>query len=113
MPVLAITAADKAGLNAGKRMRAQHLRGSTALAYEADVLLVLNNKYDLVSRQQLLYHVGGADKFRQWTVLTIEKNRNGRAGVDLEYRKRFDQNRFESDAHLVTDQLVDDRLLLE
>lgn len=113
VPVLAITAADKGGLTSGKRMRAQHLRGSTALAYEADVLLVINSKYDLVSRQTLMYTVGGADKYKQWVVLTIEKNRNGRAGIDLEYRKRFDQNRFEPNAQLVTDQLVDDRMIIE
>lgn len=112
VPVLAISAADKAGLTSGKRMRAQHLRGSTALAYECDVMLILNSKYDLVSRQHLVY-AANADKFRQWVVLSIEKNRNGRAGLDLEFRKRFEQNRFEPDGGLVQEQLVDERLVLE
>jgi replicative DNA helicase len=113
IPVLAISAADKTGLQSGRRMRAQHLRGSTALAYESDVMLILNNKYDIVSRQHLVYGVGNAERFRQWAVVTIEKNRNGRAGLDLEFRKRFDQNRFETKGRLVTEQLIDERLILE
>lgn len=113
IPVIAISAADKVGLQSGKRMRAQHLRGSTALAYESDVMLILNNKYDIVSRQHLVYGVGNAERFRQWAVVSIEKNRNGRAGLDLEFRKRFDQNRFESVGRLVTEQLIDERLVLE
>lgn len=113
IPVIAISAADKTGLQSGKRMRAQHLRGSTALAYESDVMLILNNKYDLVSRQHLVYGVGNAERFRQWAVVSIEKNRNGRAGLDLEFRKRFDQNRFETEGRLVAEALIDERLILE
>ena len=31
------------------------MRGSSALAYEADVVLVLNNKFDIVARHHLTY----------------------------------------------------------
>ncbi|GAB7003130.1 hypothetical protein JCM18899A_06010 [Nocardioides sp. AN3] len=112
VPVLAISASDKAGLLSGKRMRAHHLRGSTALAYECDVLLILNNKYDIVSRQHLAY-AANAESFRQWVVLSVEKNRNGRAGIEMEFRKHFEQNRFDPDGALVREQLVDERLILE
>jgi len=44
VPILAIVAADKASLVSGKRMRVHDLRGSSALAYEADVVLILNDK---------------------------------------------------------------------
>ena len=57
MPVLAIVAADKAGLESGKRMRVNHLRGSSSLAYEADTVLLLNNKFDVVARHHLVYDV--------------------------------------------------------
>jgi replicative DNA helicase len=112
VPVLAISASDKAGLLSGKRMRAHHLRGSTALAYECDVLLILNSKYDIVSRQHLVF-AANAETFRQWVVLSVEKNRNGRAGVELEFRKHFEQNRFDPEGALVREQLVDERLVLE
>ncbi|MGH8964427.1 MAG: DnaB-like helicase C-terminal domain-containing protein, partial [Actinomycetes bacterium] len=96
-PVLAVVAADKEGTAAGKRMRVNHLRGSSALAYEADTVLIINNKYDVVARHHLVYDVGNAERFRHWAVLTIEKNRNGNDQIDLEFRKRFDQSRFETD----------------
>jgi len=110
VPVLAIVAADKAGLETGRRMRVNHLRGSSALAYEADVVLILNSKYDIVARHHLTYNLGNAERFREWAVLTVEKNRFGRDGVELEFRKRFDQGRFEAEGRSVTEQLVDERV---
>ena len=65
---------------AGQRMRVSNMRGSSALAYEADTVLLLNNKYDVVARHHLVYSMGNVEKFRDWAVLTVEKNRNGRAG---------------------------------
>jgi replicative DNA helicase len=112
-PVVAIVAADKVALEVGRRMRVNHLRGSSALAYEADVVMVLNNKFDIVARHHLTYNLGNAERFREWAVLTIEKNRFGRDGVELEFRKRFDQARFESDGRMVNEQLVDERIFRE
>ena len=94
-------------------MRTHHLRGSSALAYEADVILVLSNKFDVVARHHLTYDLGNAERFRQWAVLSVEKNRFGRDGVDLEYRKRFEQGRFEAEGREVTEQLIDDRIFTE
>lgn len=112
-PVLAIAAADKEALGSAKRMRANHLRGSSALAYEADVVLVLSNKYDIVARHHLTYNLGNAERFREWAVLTVEKNRFGRGGIELEYRMRFNQGRFESEGGDITEQLIDDRVFTE
>jgi replicative DNA helicase len=113
IPVLAIAAADKAGLASGKRMRVNNLRGSSALAYEADTVLILNNKFDVVARHHLVYDVGNADRYKHWAVLSIEKNRNGKDGIDLEFHKRFDHGRFEPQGQMVTEQLVDERVFVE
>ncbi len=113
IPVVAIVAADKSGLQAGKRMRVNDLRGSSALAYEADTVLILNNKFDVVARHHLVYDVGNAERFKQWAVLTIEKNRNGRDGIDLEFQKRFEQGRFEAAGQVVAERLVDERVFVE
>ena len=113
VPVLAVVAADKEGLTAGKRMRVNNMRGSSALAYEADTVLLLNNKYDVVARHHLVYSTGNVEKFRNWAVLTVEKNRNGRTGQDFEFLKRFDQCRFETAGRPVVEQLVDERIYLE
>ena len=112
-PVLAVVAAEKHALRSGTRMRTHHLRGSSALAYEADLILVLSNKFDVVARHHLTYDLGNAERFRQWAVLSVEKNRFGPDGVDLEYRKRFEQGRFEAEGREVTEQLIDDRIFTE
>lgn len=113
IPVLAVVAADRDGIAAGKRLRVSNLRGSSALAYEADTVLILNHKYDVVARHHLVYDIGNAERFRQWAVLSIEKNRSGRDGIDLEFRKRFEQSRFESKGHVVVEKLVDERVFVE
>lgn len=113
VPILAVVASDQAGLASGKRMRVNNMRGSSALAYEADTVLLLNNKYDVVARHHLVYSIGNVEKFKNWAVLTIEKNRNGRAGLDFEFQKRFDQCRFDTKGRPVVEQLVDERVFVE
>ena len=113
VPVLAIVAADKEGLAATGRLRIYHLRGTSALAYEADVVLMINDKYDVVARHHLVYDVGNAERFRSWVVLTIEKNRSGLDRIDLEFRKVFEQGRFDPEGAPVAEQLVDERVFVE
>lgn len=110
VPVVAIGAADKESLVAGKRMRVHDLRGSSALAYESDVVLMLNEKYDVVAKHHLVYHLGNAERFRQWVVVSIEKNRNGVDHLELEFQKRFDQGRFEPEGRVVEEQLIEERV---
>jgi replicative DNA helicase len=113
VPVLCVVASDKEGISSGKRMRVSHMRGSSALAYEADTVLMLNNKYDVVARHHLVYDMGNVERFRHWAVLTIEKNRSGLTGVDMEFPKRFEQSRFETQGQLVREKLVDERVFSE
>lgn len=112
-PVVAIAAADKGSLVPGKRMRVHDLRGSSALAYESDVVLMLNDKYDVVAKHHLVYHLGNAERFRQWVVVSIEKNRNGIDHLELEFQKRFDQGRFDPEGRVVEEQLIEERVFRE
>jgi replicative DNA helicase len=113
VPVVAIVAADREGIASGRRLRTHHLRGSSALAYEADVVLLFNDKYDVVARHHLIYDVSNAERFRNFAVMSIEKNRNGLDRIDLEFRKRFEQGRFEPEGRVVAEQLVDERVYVE
>lgn len=112
-PVLAIAASDRDGLEPGSRMRARNMRGSTALAYEADIVLILSTKSDIVARHHLVYDPGSIERFRDWSVITVEKNRSGHGGAEIELRKRFDQGRFEPHGRLVGEKLIDERLYTE
>jgi replicative DNA helicase len=113
IPILALVAVDKTGLVVAKRTRGQDLRGSSALAHEADVVLILNNKFDVVARHHLMYNAVNAEQFHHWVVMSIEKNRNGADGIDLEFRKRFEHSRFDTDGDRVQEELVDDRVFAE
>lgn len=112
-PVLSISASDRAGLEPGQRMRARNMKGSTALAYEADVVLILANKADIVARHHLMYAANNGEHFKNWSVMTIEKNRSGRTGAEIEFLKHFECGRFVPDGHVVSEKLVDERVFVE
>jgi replicative DNA helicase len=113
VPVLAVVASDREGLASGRRMRIQHLRGASSLAYEADVVLLMNDKFDVVARHHLVYDVGNADRFHNYVVLSVEKNRTGLDRLDLQFRKHFDHSRFDPEGSIVEEQLVDERVFVE
>lgn len=109
--VMAIAALDHEGLRQ-KRMRFSDLRGSSALQYEADVGLIFNNKYDIVSREHLVYNERQAPDLQRLLVMTVEKNRAGRARVDMEFALDAAHFRLISKGGYVRDRLIDDRLTL-
>jgi replicative DNA helicase len=109
IPVVAIAATDMAGLQT-RRVRMHHFRGSSALVFESDVAIVMNDKSKAVSKVHLAYDPVRAATFRDWVVFTIEKNRGGPALVDLEHKKDFSHFRFDPEGGMVSDQLVDERM---
>ena len=108
-PVLAIAAVERDGLAAG-RIRSRHLKGSVTLAYEADIVLVLQDKYDVVARQHLVYDSGAAGTHHRWLVCSVEKNRHGEDHLDLEFRKRLSHGLLDPVGRMVEDQLIDERI---
>lgn len=109
-PIIAISAADKEALASGHRMRTHDLRGTSSLAYEADLVLIISDKLDVVSRDHLVYDLGNMQRFRDWTVLTVEKNRHGRGHVELEFAKDFEHGRFHTRGNEVKERLIDERV---
>jgi replicative DNA helicase len=109
VPVVATVAANGEGLQA-QRLRMHHFRGTTSLAYEADLALVLNNKYRIVAKRAIAFNPHQAQEFRDWFVLTIEKNRSGRDMLDLEFRAWFGHAAFDPNGKVVEEALVDERL---
>jgi replicative DNA helicase len=109
--VLAVVAADAEGVKA-QRMRIHHLRGDTSLAYEADVVLILNDKHRAVARHHVVYQPNVAEGFHSWVVCSLEKNRGGVDGIDFELRKRFAHACFDPAGRFLSEQLVDGRLYL-
>jgi replicative DNA helicase len=109
VPVIAIVAADKEGLKAS-RLRNYHLRGSSALNYEADIILILNEKYQIVAKVNIEFNPYQAQRFRDWVILTVEKNRSGLDNIDLEYEKLFEFSCFDPNGRPVQEKLIEERL---
>ena len=104
LAVVVVAAADQRGLDA-RRTHMRHFRGSTALAYEADAVVVLNEKVAVASRAPIAHHPTHVEELRRHVVFSVEKNRNGSAGVHLEFEKDFAHYRFHQRGRLVADQL--------
>lgn len=110
--VVAVAAADKTGLRA-RRMRLHHLRGSAALAHEADIAIVMNEKAVAVSKAHLAFDPVRAEQFKRWVVLSVEKNREGAPDMNIEFRKDLANYRFEPEGGFVAEALVDAVLVEE
>jgi len=110
--VIAIAASDRLGLKS-KRMRLADLRGSSALQYEADIGLIINNKYAIVSREHIIYNPTQAEAMRNWVVLSVEKNRAGRNAIDMEYALDAAHFRVVPTGSFVRERLVDQKVILE
>ncbi len=107
--VICIVAADKEGLKAA-RLRNHHLRGSSALNYESDVIIILNEKYQIVAKVNIEFNPYQAQRFRDWTILSVEKNRSGKDAVDLEFEKHFEYSCFDPNGRQVQEKLIEERL---
>jgi replicative DNA helicase len=109
VPMIAIVAADKEGLKAS-RLRNHHLRGSSAINYEADIILILNEKYNIVAKVNIEFNPYQAQRFRDWVIVTVEKNRGGKHSIDLEYEKHFEYSCFDANGRAVQEKLIEERL---
>jgi replicative DNA helicase len=107
--VVAIVAAEKEGLKA-PRLRFTHLRGSSALMYEADIAIIMNDKWQVIDRDHIVFNQHKAEQYRDWVICTIEKNRSGRNLVEVEFMKRFEYCCFNPRGGRVAERLYDERI---
>ena len=110
VPVVAIVAADREGLRSN-RLHLYHLRGSSALDYECDIAIIMNNKFHILSKDVAAFNPYQARQFREWVVFTIEKNRAGRAMQDMEFHLHAPYFAFDPRGQRVQQQLIDDKLI--
>ena len=104
--VVAIAAVDDAGLKS-RRVRVEHLRSAASLSYEADIAIMMNDKALCTSRVHTAFDLTRIEEFERRVVFSIEKNRSGRAALDLEFEKDFGRFRFVPDGDFVAETLID------
>jgi replicative DNA helicase len=112
IPVLAIVAADREGLKS-KRLHLYHLRGSSALDYECDIAIIMNNKFHILSKDHVAFNPYKSESYRDWVVFTIEKNRAGRAMIDVEFQLKAQHFCFVPKGNLVEQKLIDEKIIVE
>ncbi|MGJ3240394.1 MAG: DnaB-like helicase C-terminal domain-containing protein [Anaerolineae bacterium] len=110
VPVWSIVAADREGLKS-KRIHLYHLRGSSALDYESDIALIMNNKYQILAKDHVSFNPYTAKQYRNWVVWTVEKNRAGRAMMDIEFELHAQHFAFNPRGQKVQQQLIDDKII--
>src|SRR5258706_3984993 len=110
VPVVAIVAADREGLKS-KRLHLFHLRGSSALDYECDIAIIMNNKYHILAKEHVSFNPYQAKQYRDWLVFTVEKNRAGRAMMDMEFQLHAPYFSFDPRGQAVQQQLIDDKII--
>jgi Replicative DNA helicase len=106
VPIVALAASDRDGLMA-TRVRLHHLQSSTALAHEADVAILMNEKARVASVAHLSLDPVRAEQFNQWVMFSVEKNREGSPSINLEFRKDLANYRFDPHGEFMTDPLVE------
>ncbi len=99
IPIIGIAGTDHAGLTA-RRVRLHHLADASALAHDADFVLLLNDKVGIVPAPTA--------QSEHWVVFSVEKNRNGVSDLNLEFRKDLANFRFDPAGGFITEPLVDD-----
>lgn len=112
LPVVAAAAVNEEGLRSS-RVRARHIRGAAAIAHEADVVMLLNDKLSVISQVHVAYDSTLLDNLANQVVLTIEKNRGGPAGLDLQFQKQFSHSMLNPEGSFVQENLVDEVLYRE
>jgi replicative DNA helicase len=110
IPVWSIVAADREGLKS-KRIHLFHMRGSSALDYESDIAIIMNNKYQIMAKDHVNFNPYTAKQYRDWVVFTIEKNRAGRAMMDMEFQLHGPHFAFDPRGQKVQQQLIDDKII--
>ena len=74
------------------------------------MILILNEKYHIVAKVNIELNPHQAQRFCDWTILSVEKNRAGRDAVDLEFEKHFEFSCFNPEGRQVQEKLIEERL---
>jgi replicative DNA helicase len=105
--VLAIAASSAEGLRA-RRMRMHHLDGAESIAYDSDVVLMLNDKHRAVTRDQAAFEGARTEALKHRSIFSIEKHRSAPARVDVEFGKDFAHFRFDPNGTPVLERLAEE-----
>ena len=104
------------GLYEGSRSAARAREAGLAVATnsdaaaQSDIIMILNEKYNIVAKVNIEFNPYQAQRFRDWVIVSVEKNRGGQDQVDLEFEKHFEFSCFDPNGRTVQEKLIEERL---
>lgn len=110
LPVVTMASLTTSGLEA-RNLRLSHLDETSTIAFEADVVVLMNEKVDALAKAHLAYGGAAVNEYPNWVVWSIAKNRSGPNNVSIEFRKDFPHFRFHPEGRQVSERLADDRMV--
>ena len=72
--------------------------------------MIMNDKWQIIDRDHIVFNTHKAQQFRDWVICTIEKNRSGRNLVEIEFQKRFEYCCFNPVGGKVSERLYEERI---
>jgi len=70
----------------------------------------MNEVYRIGAKVTFGLNPSRAQRFRDWVVVSVEKNRSGADNVDTEFQKHFDFSCFDPTGRPVQEKLIEERL---
>jgi replicative DNA helicase len=103
--VVAVSAVEGTELSR-KRQQLSHIADRGTVAYDADTVLVLNDKHLIINPSHQQVTTVALQRLHARVVVTVDKCRRSIAPVDVELVKDFSAFRFEPEGSHVTEQLI-------
>lgn len=107
--VLATCGTTKEGMDV-RRLTSSGLKDASSFEQVCDLVLIINEKARAVVNVAIAFNPAKSDEFSRQLVITIEKNRSGRAGLNMQFDKDFEFHRLDPQGSFLIEKLLSDVL---
>lgn len=105
--LLATCGTNQEGMNA-RRLAISGIKDAASLDPFCDLILILNEKARAVADVAIAFNPAKSDEFFRQVLITVEKNRAGRGGVNIEFDKDFEFYRLNPQGSFLIEKLLSD-----
>ncbi len=107
--VLATCGTNQGGMDA-RRLSISGIKDAASLDPFCDLILILNEKARAVADVAIAFNPAKSDEFSRQVLITVEKNRAGRGGVNIQFDKDFEFYRLNPQGSFLVEKLLSDVL---
>ncbi|MEI8336031.1 MAG: DnaB-like helicase C-terminal domain-containing protein [Actinomycetes bacterium] len=107
--VLATCGTNQGGMDA-RRLSISGIKDAASLDPFCDLILILNEKARAVADVAIAFNPAKSDEFSRQVLITVEKNRAGRGGINIQFDKDFEFYRLNPHGSFLVEKLLSDVL---